>query len=173
MSEDCLLRFPFLFYALYILLLCVHKEVARNAPALHAGSLAFFYEKSLAKKLFICLSSSFFPLWLLLVRGSRLSCSLFCIRCVYRDLSRRNIVFIFSITSQVKSVYLGSGVGKHAASIALRCIFALLSQRTDSHVREAPRHAIERFSRDALSALCGHCIKHSQTGELHRYTFER
>ena len=31
----------------------------------------------------------------------------------------------------------------------------------------------EVFSLDGLSALCGHCIKHSQTGELHRYTFER
>ena len=151
----------------------MHKEVARNAPALHAGPLAFFYEKSLAKKLFICLGSPFFPLWLLLVRGSRLCCSLFWYRCVYRDLLRKDIVFIFSITSQVKSVYLGSGVGKHAASIALRCIFALLSQRTDSHVREAPSHAPARSSLVALSALCGHCIKHSQTGVLHRYTFER
>ena len=84
MSEDCLLRFPFLFYALYILLLCVHKEVARNAPALHAGPLAFFYEKSLAKKLFICLGSSFSRLLLLLVRCSRLGSSMFCDRCVYR-----------------------------------------------------------------------------------------
>ena len=49
--------FPFLFYALFILLLCVHKEVARNAPALHAGPRAFFTlkgynvlaQKSLAK----------------------------------------------------------------------------------------------------------------------------
>ena len=39
----------FLFLS-FVLLLCVHKEVARNAPALHAGPLAFFYEKSLAKK---------------------------------------------------------------------------------------------------------------------------
>ena len=60
-----------------VLLLCVPKEVARNAPALHAGPHAFFAEKSLAKKLFICLGSSFFPLLLLLVRSSRLSCSLF------------------------------------------------------------------------------------------------
>ena len=78
--------FLFLVYSLYILLLCVHKEVARNAPALHAGPLAFFYEKSLAKKLFICLGSSFFPLLLLLVRGSRLFCSLFWCRCNYREL---------------------------------------------------------------------------------------
>ena len=40
-----------------MLLLCVHKEVARNAPALHAGPLRFFTlkgynvlaQKSLAK----------------------------------------------------------------------------------------------------------------------------
>ena len=90
-TEDYLLRFPFLFFALFILLLCVHKEVARNAPALHAGPLAFFYEKSLAKKLFICLGSSFFPLLLLLVRSSRLCCSLFWCRCVYRELMAKEI----------------------------------------------------------------------------------
>ena len=36
-----------------MLLLCVHKEVARNAPALHAGPRAFFTLKGynvLAKK---------------------------------------------------------------------------------------------------------------------------
>ena len=85
------MHFSFSIFALFILLLCVHKEVARNAPALHAGPLAFFYEKSLAKKLFICLGSSFFPLSLLLVRGSRLSCSLFWCRCVYRELIVKEI----------------------------------------------------------------------------------
>ena len=53
--ERRLLIAVFLIFTLLILLLCVHKEVARNAPALHAGPPAFFYEKSLAKKLFICL----------------------------------------------------------------------------------------------------------------------
>ena len=82
---------PPFFYALFILLLCVHKEVARNAPALHAGPHAFFYEKSLAKKLFICLGSSFFPLLLLLVRSSRLCCSLFWCRCIDRELMAKEI----------------------------------------------------------------------------------
>ena len=42
------------FYFIYlILLLCVHKEVARNAPALHAGPLRFFARtKKLGKKCF-------------------------------------------------------------------------------------------------------------------------
>ena len=36
-----------------ILLLCLHKEVARNAPALHAGPLSFFARtKKLSKKCF-------------------------------------------------------------------------------------------------------------------------
>ena len=73
----------------------MHKEVARNAPALHSGPLAFFYEKSLAKKLFICLGSSFFPLFLLLVRGSRLCCSLFWYRCVYRKKASDGYSFYF------------------------------------------------------------------------------
>ena len=89
-----------LFCLFACLLLCVHKEVARNAPALHAGPLAFFYEKSLAKKLFICLGSSFFPLLLLLVRCSRLGSSMFCDRCVYRDFWRMAIV----LTNQVQEL---------------------------------------------------------------------
>ena len=32
----------FFLFLSFILLLCVHKEVARNAPALHAGPHAFF-----------------------------------------------------------------------------------------------------------------------------------
>ena len=59
MIANC--EFPFIdfntnsvFFSLrpLILLLCVPKEVARNAPALHAGPHAFFDEKSLAKKLY-------------------------------------------------------------------------------------------------------------------------
>ena len=75
--------------------------------------------------------------------------------------------------SQAKSVYLGSGGGKNATTIALRWIIELRQHWTGSHVREAPRHATARFSLYGLSALCEHCIKHSQTGVLHRYTFER
>ena len=33
----------FFLFLSFILLLCVHKEVARNAPALHAGPPRFFY----------------------------------------------------------------------------------------------------------------------------------
>ena len=41
----------YFFFIYLILLLCVHKEVARNAPALHAGPHAFcLAAKSLAKK---------------------------------------------------------------------------------------------------------------------------
>ena len=48
----------FFLFLSFILLLCVHKEVARNAPALHAGPLRFLPSmgtmclaaKSLAKK---------------------------------------------------------------------------------------------------------------------------
>ena len=35
----------FFLFLSFILLLCVHKEVARNAPALHAGPHAFFTRK--------------------------------------------------------------------------------------------------------------------------------
>ena len=79
----------------------------------------------------------------------------------------------FNESAQAKSVYLGSDGGKNATSIALRWINEFRLQRTGSHVREAPRNALGSFSLDGLSALCEHCIKHSQTEVLHRYTFER
>ena len=41
----------FFLFLSFILLLCVHKEVARNAPALHAGPLRFLpRRKKLGKK---------------------------------------------------------------------------------------------------------------------------
>ena len=85
-----------------------------------------------------------------------------------------NCEFLFFInTSQAKSVYLRSSGGKNATTIALQWIIEVRLPRTGSHVREAPHHALGGFSLNGLSALCGHCIKHSQTGALHRYTFER